>query len=96
MTVFDSHLDSDFCREMGEQLVTVDVPKSLLLKSNGSQGNPYRNNRRAMELHRIGLITARNGLNSGALHTAGRLVEPLGNRTGHGCVPAQRLHGRLR
>lgn len=41
----DSHLDADFCREMGEQLLTVDVPKSLLLKSNGSQGNPYRTTR---------------------------------------------------
>ena len=71
----DSHLDADFCREMGEQLLTVDVPKSLLLKSNGSQGNVYRNNRRAMELHRLGLIAARSGLNSGALRTAGRLVD---------------------
>lgn len=73
----DSHLDADFCREMGEQLLTVDVPKSLLLKSNGSQGNPYRNNQRAMELHRLGLIAARSGLNSGALRTAGRLLEKL-------------------
>ena len=73
----DSHLDADFCREMGEQLLTVDVPKSLLLKSNGSQGNVYRNNQRVMELHRLGLITARSGLNSGALRTAGRLVDLL-------------------
>ena len=73
----DSHLDADFCREMGEQLLTVDVPKSLLLKSNGSQGNVYRNNQRATELHRLGLIAARCGLNSGALRTAGRLVDLL-------------------
>ena len=73
----DSHLDADFCCEMGEQLLTVDVPKSLLLKSNGSQGNVYRNNQRAMELHRLGLIAARSGLNSGALRTAGRLVDLL-------------------
>ena len=73
----DPHLDADFCREMGEQLLTVDVPKSLLLKSNGSQGNVYRNNQRVMELHRLGLYTARSGLNSGALRTAGRLVDLL-------------------
>lgn len=73
----DSHLDEDFCREMGEQLLTVKVPKPLLLKSNGSQGNPYRNNKTVGELHRLGLYTARTGLNSGRLHTADRLVDLL-------------------
>lgn len=73
----DSHLDADFCCEMGEQLVTVDVGENIRLKSNGQQGNPYRNNQRQMALKRLGLVTARNLLNLGSLHTAGSMVDLL-------------------
>ena len=73
----DSHLDEDFCREMGEQLVAVDVGENIRLKSNGQQGNPYRNNQRQMALKRLGLVTARKLLNLGSLHTAGCMVDLL-------------------
>lgn len=60
MGMTDSHMDPDFCLEMGEQVVNIQVSKPLLLKSNGPQGDVYRNNHKAGELRCLGTITARN------------------------------------
>ncbi|RBQ00047.1 RusA family crossover junction endodeoxyribonuclease [Bifidobacterium xylocopae] len=39
--------------------LAIDVPKSLLLKSNGSQGSIYANTSKSNELRRLGCIMAR-------------------------------------
>lgn len=72
-----THTDPAFCREMGEQIITICVGANVLLKSNGSQGNVYRNNHKVAELRNLGRLTARNLINRGALTPAGRLTDLL-------------------
>ena len=47
---------------LGEELfrVAIDVPKSLLLKSNGAQGHVYANAARSRELKKLGYVKGRN------------------------------------
>lgn len=77
MGMTDTHADRDFCREMGEQIITIPVSKNIMLKSNGSQGNPYRNNQRSNELRRLGMLTATNLLHLGIAHTEHDTVDLL-------------------
>lgn len=64
----DSHLDVDFCREMGEQILIIPVGKNSLLKSNGKQGDVYANARKADMIRRIGSACTRNLLHLNILH----------------------------
>lgn len=38
-TTLNSHEDAAFCTECGETVLSVDIPKSLLIKANGSQSD---------------------------------------------------------
>lgn len=83
--MMNSHADPDFCREMGERVVTVTVTKNMLLRSNGPQGNPYANNQRAQWLRRLGCVEAVNHMNRG-------LAQPVEGRVDLLCVIAYPKH----
>ena len=58
---------------LGEELfrVAIDVPKSMLLKSNGAQGHVYANAARSRELKKLGYVKGRN------LHLPHTISEPI-------------------
>ena len=74
---WDSHLDAGFCMEMGEQLAVIPVGANILMKSNGQQGNVYRNVQTAEHLRRLGCVTARDLLVQGVLHPTTGVVDLL-------------------